>query len=106
MKSAQELVNQINGNLSGTYELTEDLDASALTSSNPLVSGTFTGTLNGNGYTIYNLKTPLFTKLNGAKINKLRIADANISGEQYGILVSGALENQTVIDGLTFENCM
>ena len=105
MKSASEFIAEITANMSGTIELEENVDASTLDATNPLVSGTFKGTINGNGYAIYNLKTSLFTNLDGAKINNLKIIDANIEGNRYGILASNTLTNQTVIDGVTFENC-
>lgn len=76
------LIQKMKDDPSGTYELTGDLDASSVTSNDAsLFSVNFAGTLNGNGYKIYNLNKPLFTSLNGAVIENLVIDNAKVSGK-------------------------
>lgn len=86
----ETLIEKIKADPSGTYELTGNLDAGTLL---PLESSLFpidfTGTLNGNGYTIKNLKTPLFNTLNGATIQNLVIQAAQVNGKG-GILATSA----------------
>lgn len=97
IKKANELLEEMASDLSGTYELTEDLDASMIDSSKAAIAGTFRGTLDGNGHKIINLPTVLFEKLNQATIKNLVIENANINREVKGIL-AGTIENQTIVE--------
>ncbi|WP_153048915.1 ZmpA/ZmpB/ZmpC family metallo-endopeptidase-related protein, partial [Streptococcus suis] len=52
----------------GTFELKQDLTASEVSlsdSDKSYLSNRFTGTLKGNGFTIHDLKVPLFNDLRG-----------------------------------------
>ncbi len=60
-----------------TYTLTQDIDMSSLTDKNTIISGDFSGTFNGNGYTLKNLKAPLFETLKGT-VKNLKIENADI----------------------------
>ena len=60
--------------LSGSYVLARDVDASGFAS-----LGTFTGTLDGQLHTIYNLSAPLFSTLTGTVKNVI-LDDVNING--------------------------
>jgi len=95
ISSAAELQNALNTNPAGNYILMGNIDLSSLgTLSNSLVSGNFTGSLDGNGYEISNLKiaessakststnvhTGLFSNLGvGANISNLILKDCNVT---------------------------
>ena len=76
--------------------LTEDLDASAVPDSAAAVAGTFSGTLDGNGYRILNLKTSLFETLNGAEIRDLVIEKAAVTAGRRGILADYIRGNSVI----------
>ena len=79
--SLETLIKQIEANPSGTFTLTRDYDASTLSiKTSTLVTSEFVGTLNGNGYTIYNLDRPLFDTTTGATIENLTIEKVKLSG--------------------------
>ncbi len=85
---------KIENNPGGSYILTNDIDLSSETSWKPLCSSSepFTGTLDGNGYCIKNLKvnttykkdvmdseySGLFTEVSGANFKNLGIVDSEI----------------------------
>ena len=50
----------------------------------------YKGTLNGNGYTIKNLKKPLFNKLEGSTIENLKIDGERVISSQSSILLTYA----------------
>ncbi|MBR1504859.1 MAG: hypothetical protein IJ614_01970 [Prevotella sp.] len=60
--------------LAGNYVLTADVDASGFSG-----KGTFTGTLDGGFYKIYNLSKPLFSSTDGAIIRNITFEDVSIS---------------------------
>ncbi len=77
-----------------TFTLGADLTASAIDSSGKrsYVSATFTGRLNGAGYTIYDLALPLFHRTSG-EIDNLHLVDVAIhqsSQEEVGALAKEA----------------
>lgn len=96
--SAEAFFAQIEQNLDGTYELTQDLDASGLLEDQAAVLGTFTGELRGNGYRIKNLSVPLFQTVKGGRINNLIIENAEIHGNFKGILADLIQKNSTIED--------
>ncbi|HEM2770197.1 TPA: G5 domain-containing protein [Streptococcus suis] len=62
------LLNAMKTNSSGTFELQQDLTASEVVLSDTdksYLAGHFYGTLRGNGFTIHDLKVPLFDDLRG-----------------------------------------
>ena len=65
----------------------------------------FTGTFDGNGYTISNLKAPLFGKLQGATVQNLTLTGdivmtgSSDNGNNGGVLTPRA-------DGMTLRNCV
>lgn len=99
VKKANEFFENISKNLSGNYDLTEDLDASDIETLTSAVTGTFTGTLNGNGHKIINLSTGMFEKLNNATIKNLVIENANVTTSVKAI-VAGVIENGTTIENV------
>lgn len=62
-------------NTSYSYKLTTNIDASNLNAS---ISG-FTGTLDGNYYTISNLKMPLFTNLTDGTVKNVKFSGVDIT---------------------------
>ncbi len=92
--SFEEIIKRINEDPTGEFELNNDLDANDLNiTTQTLITTEFKGKLNGNGYTIKNLKKPLFGKLNNAEITNIVIDNANISGPNMGILANNASES-------------
>lgn len=103
VKSAEELFRQMSANPNGSYKLTEDLDASGISTDAPAIAGTFTGELDGNGYKILNLPTSLFNTLSGANIHNLVIEDAQITTSRSGILAN-VIQNQSTIENVFIVN--
>lgn len=97
IQSAEELFAQMSADPDGSYELTQDLDASGIAADMPAVAGVFTGELNGNGYQIRNLSTSLFGTLSGAKVHDLILENAQITTSRSGILAE-AIQNGSVIE--------
>ena len=95
---------KIKANPGGTYTLTEDLDASAIgLDSGYVINKTFTGVLEGNGYTIYNLQGTLFNTIKGGKVNNLIIEDASVSDAKS--ILAATINNNAVIDGVKLIDC-
>lgn len=103
IKSAEELINAMKADPKGSFELTEDLDASGISADTAALTGTFSGELDGNGYRIKNLPTALFEILSGAHIHDLLIEDADITVPRSGILAEvirdrSLIENVIIMD--------
>ncbi len=96
VKKADELFKKINENPNGKFELTEDIDASSISTTTAAISQAFKGTLNGNGHKIINLPTVLFASLNGATIKDLVIENAKITNNSKAILANSISGNSTV----------
>lgn len=103
IESAAELFRQMASDLDGTFTLDCDLDAAGITGSYA-VPGTFTGTLNGNGHTIYNLPAGLFQKLSKATVTDLVLEDAAVTTDAKGIL-AGAIDGNTVVEKVFLVDC-
>ncbi|HFI0237705.1 TPA: ZmpA/ZmpB/ZmpC family metallo-endopeptidase, partial [Streptococcus suis] len=73
------LVQAIKASPWATFTLGADLTASTMdiTGNDSYITGEFTGTLNGAGYTIYDLQAPLFHKTSG-RIENLNLQDVTI----------------------------
>ena len=99
IKSAQELFDKMAAEPKGTFELTEDLDASGISADAPAVAGTFTGELDGNGFRIRNLPTSLFGTLSGAHIHDLVIEDAAVTAQRSGILAN-FIQRQSIVENV------
>ena len=95
---AAEFFKSMSSNLRGTFRLEQDLDASRLSDAEAAVLGIFSGELDGNGHTIYNLDRPLFQTLNGAKVHDLVIEDADITKQVKGILAGTISGNSQITD--------
>lgn len=96
-KSIETLIGDIKANPTGTFELTQDYDASFIKNADSaIIAAEFNGTLNGNGHKIYNLKKPLFNTLEGATIKDLILEDVTlIGGASKGSLANTA-KNATI----------
>ncbi|QWQ38504.1 YSIRK-type signal peptide-containing protein [Gemella sp. zg-570] len=102
--SFKDLINSINNNPSGTFTLGADLNAEEIEDAGAnYVTVPFTGTLNGlhdgENYTIYNLKAPLFDTTENANIKNLNLADVNIQSSKANV---ASLVNQA--SGTNIEN--
>ena len=105
VESAQQLFSQMSAAPNGDYVLTQDLDASGLSPDAAAVAGTFTGTLNGNGYRILNLPTSLFQTVSGATIQNLVIENAQITTSRSGILAN-VIQNGAVVREVFLVDCV
>ena len=107
-KSLESLLQEITANPSGTYELTQDYDASNMKSSgSTVIDVAFSGTLNGNGHKIYNLKKPLFNSLvDNANIENIVLENVELVGATSKGAIANIAENTTIsnvhIKGLSF----
>ncbi|NQN64709.1 YSIRK-type signal peptide-containing protein [Streptococcus suis] len=75
----------------GTFELKQDLTASEVdlsASATSYISGRFGGTLKGNGFTIHDLKVPLFDDLRGtvSDLNLKAVDIHHLNGVEVGAL--------------------
>lgn len=108
IKTAADLDN-IRNNLSGKYMLFADIDLSAYDNWDPIGSVTdgqahsFSGTLDGNGYTIKNLTISksdgyvgLFGTSQGAVFENVIIENADIKGGYYVGAITGQATNCTI----------
>lgn len=99
VRTFKEFTDAIKSNSAANVVLAADLDGS----NNTTISTAFTGTIEGNGYKISNLKNPLFSELKGATIQSLIIKDTNIkiSGVKdtsYGLLANLITNKSSVKD--------
>ncbi|HEM5257895.1 TPA: G5 domain-containing protein [Streptococcus suis] len=89
------LLNAMKTNSSGTFELQQDLTASEVVLSDTdksYLAGHFYGTLRGNGFTIHDLKVPLFDDLRGTVSDlNLKAVDIHLPTERE----VGALAKQS-----------
>ena len=97
--SAEELFAAMASDPKGSFELTEDLDASGISADTAAVAVTFSGELDGNGYRIRNLPTTLFRTLSGANIHDLVIENADLTVAMGGILAD-VIQNRSVIENV------
>ena len=64
--------------LSGNYVLAQDIDASGFSGFDPSL-GDFTGTLDGDFHKIYNLQTPIFSKIDGGTVKNVMLEGVDIT---------------------------
>ena len=104
IKDASEFFTQVSQNLSGNFELQEDLDASKIPAGKAAaIMGNFSGTIDGNGHKILNLNLPLFQTVNGGTIKNLVIEDAYITSNSKGIL-SASIQNRATVENTYIVN--
>ena len=110
--SFSNLVEAINRNPAGTYQLASSLNANEVElgqDDRSYIKQTFTGQLigekDGKHYAIYNLKKPLFENLSSATVEKLSLKNVSISGkDDIGSLAyeaqNGTKIKQVHVDGV------
>ncbi|MEK0400925.1 ZmpA/ZmpB/ZmpC family metallo-endopeptidase [Streptococcus suis] len=95
------LLNAMKANSSGIFELQQDLTASEVVLSDTdksYLAGHFYGTLRGNGFTIHDLKVPLFDDLRGTVSDlNLKAVDIHLPKEKE----VGALAKQSTNGSVT-----
>ena len=113
IRTAAEFADFLNSTDNGankTFILMSDIDMKDITNHDTAVKA-FTGTLDGNGYTIknYNSSDAMFTSLNGT-VRNLKVDNATVSSNntQMGIIArnmnNGKIEN-TYVTGNVFGTC-
>ncbi|HEM4067061.1 TPA: G5 domain-containing protein [Streptococcus suis] len=93
----KDLVAAMRNNSTGTFRLNQDITATDVQTIDLAYISTFSGTLYGNGFTIYDLKAPLFKNLTGT-VKDLSIKELDIqqySGNKVGGLAIEA-NNATI----------
>ena len=105
--SFKNLVDAMNSDPNGTFRLGATMDAREVELSDDQESyvkkefhGKLVGTNNEKYYAIYNLKKPLFGRLNGATVQNLSLKDANISAKENAATVAKEARNGTVISNV------
>lgn len=102
------LIAEIVANPSGTITLTRDYDAKNITDVTTLTGNNFVfrGVLDGNGYTIKNMRKGLFNRIEGATIKNLNIENANTTGTKGLITnqcVNSTIQNVSVVNSIMKE---
>ena len=93
----KQLIEQIINNPSGDYTIQRDLDASEYeTSETSMANVKFTGTLDGNGYTIKNLNKPLFNSLDGATIKNIKFSNVRLPGKNAQGTLANTANNSNI----------
>lgn len=105
IETAADLQTLLNATPSGKFILGDNIDLSSLgVQANSVITTTFTGELNGNGYKITGMdiqagatqRVGLFSRTNGATIKNLAVEGASVSaGNNAGILV-GYMESSDI----------
>ena len=105
--SFKNLIDAMNSDPNGTFRLGATMDAREVELSDNQESyvkkefhGKLVGTNNEKYYAIYNLKKPLFGRLNGATVQNLSLKDANISAKEDAATVAKEARNGTVISNV------
>ena len=98
IKSVQELFDKMADEPKGTFELTEDLDASGIPADAPAIAGTFTGELDGNDHTISGLDAVLFEKTDGASVSNLTIEGTTLTQNTQKGALSNDIRHSVVTD--------
>ena len=105
--SFKNLVDAMNSDPNGTFRLGATMDAREVELSDNQESyvkkefhGKLVGTNNEKYYAIYNLKKPLFGRLNGATVQNLSLKDANISAKEDAATLAKEARNGTVISNV------
>ncbi len=85
----EEFLNRLSANPNETITLKNDLDASSYTSNDSTyITDVFTGTLDGNGYTISNLTKPLFNTINNGTVKNLKIEKVTLDSNAHGTIAN------------------
>lgn len=97
-------------NLTADYLLEQNIDCSGIDFKKiGSLAKPFKGTLDGKGYIISNLNiqdsnaysaTGLFAKVENAKISKIGIIDANVSGNRAVGIIAGYFESKSILENV------
>ena len=105
--SFKKLVTDMNSRPDGTFTLGATMNAREVESGEnqeSYVTSKFTGTLigshQGKHYAIYNLKKPLFNKLEHSTVKDLTLKDINISGKNHVASVAKEATNSSTLDNV------
>lgn len=106
--TAQDLLN-ISSNLAGQYKLMNDIDLSGI-DWQPL--GIFSGSLDGNGFTVKNLSVNfnannagLFSQLSNASVKNIKFSNVTVSNTgNYTGALAGLVKGLSVIEQVSVEN--
>ena len=105
--SFKNLVDAMNNTPNGTFRLGATMDAREVELSDDQESyvkkefhGKLVGTNNEKYYAIYNLKKPLFGRLNGATVQNLSLKDVNISAKYNAATIAKEANNNTRIENV------
>lgn len=94
ISSAEELINAINNDVWGSYELTKDIDFSSVQPQDlSYINKEFVGRLNGNGYKITGLKATLFEKITYAEIQNLVIENPVYTSASKAIIANSSKDS-------------
>ncbi len=105
--SFKKLVADMNSRPDGTFTLGATMNAREVElgeNQESYVTSKFTGTLigshQGKHYAIYNLKKPLFNKLEHSTVKDLTLKDINISGKNHVASVAKEATNSSTLDNV------
>ena len=105
--SFKKLVTDMNSKPNGTFTLGATMNAREFElneNQESYVTSKFTGTLigshQGKNYAIYNLKKPLFNRLEHATVKDLTLKDVNISGKNHVASVAKEATNSSTLDNV------
>ena len=106
-KSIKSLLQEMEENPDGTFELSQDYDFSSIQdNTNTIIATEFRGTLNGNGHKITGLSKPLFNTLESANIQNLILEDVTLTKTGNQGAIANVATNTTIknthIKNLTF----
>ena len=105
--SFKKLVTDMNSKPNGTFTLGATMNAREVElgeNQESYVTSKFTGTLigshQGKHYAIYNLKKPLFNRLEHATVKDLTLKDVNISGKNHVASVAKEATNSSTLNNV------
>ena len=105
--SFKKLVTDMNSKPNGTFTLGATMNAREVElgeNQESYVTSKFTGTLigshQGKHYAIYNLKKPLFNRLEHATVKDLTLKDVNISGKDHVASVAKEATNSSTLENV------
>ena len=105
--SFKKLVTDMNSRPDGTFTLGATMNAREVElgeSQESYITNNFTGKLigshQGKHYAIYNLKKPLFNRLEHATVKDLTLKDVNISGKNHVASVAKEATNSSTLDNV------
>lgn len=105
--SFKKLVTDMNSKPNGTFTLGATMNAREFElneNQESYVTSKFTGTLigshQGKNYAIYNLKKPLFNRLEHATVKDLTLKDVNISGKNHVASVAKEATNSSTLENV------